>query len=68
LSRIRDDPTGIKRIQLPVDTRMVDKQDDVDEFEDEFEEYMSLKDRVLRGPLRGICLWTVLTAGAVWAF
>jgi hypothetical protein len=56
----------IKRVQLPVDTRMVDDQDEVAEFEDEFEDYVSLKDRVLRGPLRGICLWTVLIAGAVW--
>jgi hypothetical protein len=41
---------------------MVDDQDEVDEFED----YVSLKDRVLRGPLLGISLWTVLIAGAAW--
>jgi hypothetical protein len=45
---------------------MVDDQDEVDEFENEFEDDVSLKDRVLRGPLLRILLWTVLIAGAVW--
>lgn len=47
-------------------SRMVDNQDDVDEFEDEFEDYESLKDRVRRGPLLGVLLGTTLVAGAVW--
>ena len=66
MSPIRDDPTGIKRIQMPVDTRTVDNHDEVDEFEDEFEDYESLKDRVRRGPLLGALLWTTLVAGASW--
>jgi hypothetical protein len=49
---------------------MVDDQDEVDEFEfefeDEFEDYVSLKDRVRRGPLLGVLLWTTLVAGAIW--
>ena len=51
---------------------MVDNQDDVDEFafefEDEFEDedYLSLKDRVRRGPLLGALLVTTLVAGAIW--
>ena len=60
----------IKRVQLPVDTRMVDDQDEVDEFEfefeDEFEDYESLRDRVRRGPILGVLLGTTLFAGAVW--
>jgi hypothetical protein len=55
--------TDIKRVRLPVDTRMVDDQD---EFEDEFEDYESLKERVRRGPLLGVLLWTTLVAGATW--
>jgi hypothetical protein len=55
-----------KRVRLPVDTRMVDDQDEVDEFEDEFEDYESLKDRVRRGPLLGVLLGTTLLAGAIW--
>jgi hypothetical protein len=66
LSRTRDDPTDIKRVQLLVDTRMVDNQDDVDELEDEFEDYESLKDRLRRGPLLGVLLGTTLVAGATW--
>jgi hypothetical protein len=62
LSRTRDDPTDIKRVQLLVDTRMVDNQDDVDEFED----YESLKDRLRRGPLLGVLLGTTLVAGVIW--
>jgi hypothetical protein len=60
----------IKRARLPVDTWMVDDQDEVDEFEfefeDEFEDYVSLKDRVRRGPLLGALLVTTLVAGAIW--
>lgn len=60
----------IKRVRLPVDTRMVDDQDEVDEFEfeDEFEDegYESLRDRVRRGPILGVLLGTTLFAGAVW--
>ena len=62
-SRSSDDLTDIKRVRLPVDTRMVDDQD---EFEDEFEDHESLKDRVRRGPLLGVLLWTTLVAGATW--
>ena len=53
-------------------TRMVDDQDEVDEFEFEFEDefededHESLKDRVRRGPLLGVLLWTTLVAGATW--
>jgi hypothetical protein len=53
-------------------TRMVDDQDEVDEFEFEFEDefededYESFKDRVRRGPLLGVLLWTTLVAGAIW--
>ena len=43
---------------------MVDNEDEVDEFEDEFEDFESLKDRVRRGPLLGVLLWTTLVAGA----
>jgi hypothetical protein len=63
----------IKRARLPVDTRMVDDHDEVDEFEFEFEDefededYVSLKDRVRRGLLLGVLLWTTLVAGAIWA-
>lgn len=60
----------IKRVRLPVDTWMVDDQDEVDElkfeFEDEFEDYESLRDRVRRGPILGVLLGTTLFAGAVW--
>ena len=56
----------IKRVRLPVDTRTVDDHGDVDEFEDEFDDYESLKDRVRRGPLLGVLLWTTLLAGATW--
>jgi hypothetical protein len=60
----------IKRIRLPVDTRMVDDQDEVDEFEFEFEDEdedgESLRDRVRRGPILGALLGTTLFAGAVW--
>jgi hypothetical protein len=60
----------IKRARLPVDTWMVDDQDEVDEFEfefeDEFEDYVSLKDRVRRGLLLGALLVTTLVAGAIW--
>jgi hypothetical protein len=49
---------------------MVDDQDEVDEFEfefeDEFEGYESLRDRVRRGPILGVLLGTTLFAGAVW--
>ena len=45
---------------------MVDDQDEVDEFEDEFADYESLKDRVRRGPLLGVLLGTTLLAGAIW--
>jgi hypothetical protein len=48
---------------------MVDDQDEVDEFEfefeDEFEGYESLRDRVRRGPILGVLLGTTLFAGAV---
>ena len=40
--------------------------DDQDEFEDEFEDYESLKNRVRRGPLLGVLLGTTLVAGAIW--
>jgi hypothetical protein len=33
LSGTQDDPTDIERVQLLVDTRMVDNQDDVHAFE-----------------------------------
>jgi hypothetical protein len=62
----------IKRVRLPVDTRMVDDQDEVDEFEFEFEDefededYESLKDRVRRGPILGVLLGATLFAGAIW--
>lgn len=45
---------------------MVDNDDEVDEFEDEFEDYESLKDRFRRGPLLGVLLGTTLFAGATW--
>jgi hypothetical protein len=41
---------------------MVDDQDESDEFED----HQSLRDRVRRGPLREVLLWTMLVAGAIW--
>jgi hypothetical protein len=41
---------------------MVDDQDEVDEFEN----YVSLKDRVRRGPLLGVLLVTTIVAGAIW--
>ena len=44
----------------------MDDHDEVDEFEDEFEDYESLKDRVRRGPLLGVLLVTTLVAGAIW--
>jgi hypothetical protein len=37
-------------------------QDDLEESED----FESLEDRVRRGPLLGVLLWTALIAGAVW--
>lgn len=52
----------IKRVRLPFDTRTVDNQDEVEESED----YESLRDRVRRGPLREVLLWTILVAGAIW--
>ena len=61
-SRSRDDLTDIKRVRLPVDTRTVDNQDEVEASED----YESLSDRVRRGPLREVLLWTILVAGAIW--
>ena len=45
---------------------MVDNHDEDDEFEDEFEDYESLKDRVRRGPLLGASSGLTLVAGAVW--
>ena len=45
---------------------MVDNDDEADEFEDEFEDHESLKDRVRRGPLLGVLLWTTLVAGGTW--
>jgi hypothetical protein len=38
---------------------------DQDETE-EREDYESLEDRILRGPLMGVLLWTALISGAVW--
>jgi hypothetical protein len=52
----------IKRVRLPLDTRTVDNEDEVEESED----YERLRDRVRRGPLREVLLWTILVAGAVW--
>jgi pimeloyl-ACP methyl ester carboxylesterase len=51
-----------------IDTWRVDDQDEADEFEfeDEFEDSESLKDRVRRGPILGVLLGTTLFAGAVW--
>jgi hypothetical protein len=37
-------------------------QDDLEESED----FESLEDRIRRGPLLGVLLWTALIAGAVW--
>jgi hypothetical protein len=37
-------------------------QDDLEESED----FESLEDRILRGPLLGVLLWTAIIAGAVW--
>jgi hypothetical protein len=37
-------------------------QDEIEEWED----FESLEDRILRGPLLRILLWTALIAGAVW--
>jgi hypothetical protein len=51
---------------MAVDTAMVDNRDEVDEFEGDFEDNESLKDRVRRGPLPGVLLVTTLVAGAVW--
>jgi len=40
----------------------VNDQDDLEESED----FESLEDRIRRGPLLGVFLWTALIAGAVW--
>jgi hypothetical protein len=40
----------------------VNDQDDLEESED----FESLEDRIRRGPLLGVLLWTGLIAGAVW--
>jgi hypothetical protein len=40
----------------------VNDQDDLEESED----FESLEDRIRRGPLLGVLLWTALMAGAVW--
>jgi hypothetical protein len=40
----------------------VNDQDDLEESED----FESLEDRIRRGPLLGVLLWTALIAGAVW--
>jgi hypothetical protein len=37
-------------------------QDEIEEWED----YESLEDRILRGPLMGVLIWTAVIAGAVW--
>jgi hypothetical protein len=37
-------------------------QDDLEESED----FESLEDRIRRGPVLGVLLWTALIAGAVW--
>jgi hypothetical protein len=37
-------------------------QDEIEEWED----FESLEDRILRGPLMGVLLWTALIAGAIW--
>ena len=63
---MRSSDIRIKRVRLAVDTRMVDNHDEVDELEDEFEDYESLKDRVRRGPLLGFLLATTLVAGTIW--
>lgn len=52
----------IKRVRLPVDTRMWTTKMRLKNPRT----MRILRDRVRRGPLREVLLWTMLVAGAIW--